>query len=224
MTRGRPTTRMRSARWIGLLLALSGLLAACGGGGSDSGIASINGKEQASNASSKKSARKQDAQDAFRVYAQCMRKHGIDMPDPKFSGNGAVTIGPGPDSSGDGSTSGPSPGFDAADKACRHFVDDVVNSSDAPKVSPQEEEKLKEAALAFAQCMRKHGIDMPDPTFSGGGRVEQRLGGNPDQANFQAAQKACQKLMPIGKKGKGGGLVTNGGGGPKSGSTSRSAG
>jgi hypothetical protein len=210
------------------VLVLSGLLAACGGGGgSDSGIASINGKERASNASSKKSARKQDAQDAFRKYAQCMRQHGIDMPDPKFSGNGAVEIGPPPGSSdgGDGTPTGPSPGFDAADKACRHFVDDVVNSSDAPKVSPQEQEKLKEAALAFAQCMRKHGIDMPDPTFSGGGRVEQRLGGNPNQADFQAAQKACQKLMPIGKKGKGGGLVTNnGGGGPKSGSTSRSAG
>src|SRR5581483_7477896 len=39
-----------------LVLALSGLLAACGGGGSDSGIASLDGKNQASKTSSKKSA------------------------------------------------------------------------------------------------------------------------------------------------------------------------
>ena len=54
-TRAAPTPHPgpRGARWVGLVLALSGLLAACGGGGgSDSGIASINGKEKASNAAS----------------------------------------------------------------------------------------------------------------------------------------------------------------------------
>ena len=135
-----------------LALALAGLLVACGGGGSSSGIATINGKEQASKANSKKSASKQDTEEGFRKYAECMRKHGIDMPDPNFSGNGGVTIGPGPDANGGegGTPTGPSPAFEAADKACRHFIDDVVNAS-GDKPDPAEQEKMKEAALAFAQ-------------------------------------------------------------------------
>ena len=206
------------------MLALSGLLAACGGGGSDSGIASLDGKNQASKTSSKKSASNQDVQDAFRKYAQCMRKHGIDMPDPKFSKNGGVTIqGPPPGASdGGGTQGGPSPAFEAADKACRHYVDDAVNSS-GNKPDPEQQEKTKEAALAFAKCMREHGIDMPDPQFSSDGRVSQQLTGNPGEQKFQAAQKACQKKMPgFGKKAKGG-LVVNGSGGgsgPKGGTTS----
>src|SRR5919109_1855174 len=28
----------------------------------------------------------------------------------------------------------------------------------------------RDAALAFAQCMRDHGVDMPDPQFSGDGQ------------------------------------------------------
>ena len=34
-----------------------------------------------------------------------------------------------------------------------------------PKLSPEEEAKMRDNALKFAQCMREHGIDMPDPTF-----------------------------------------------------------
>lgn len=89
---------------------------------------------------------------------------------------------------------------------------------------------MKEAALAFAKCMRAHGVDMPDPVFSGDGRVSQQLTGNPNEAKFQAAQKACQSKMPgfgkNGKGGKGGGTVlhVNGGDSAKGGSTSRSAG
>jgi hypothetical protein len=204
------------------VLALSGLLAACGGGGSGSGIATLSGKEQAAKTGSK-STRKQDAQDAFRKYAECMRKHGVDMPDPNFSKNGGVTIQAAPPGGG-GSPQGPSPQFEAADKACRHFIDNAVNGSGA-KLDPQQQEKMKEAALAFAQCMRAHGIDMPDPQFSGDGRVTQQLGGNPNEAKFQAAQKACQKKMPgFGKGGKGGNGVfsVNGGDSGKGASTSGS--
>ena len=59
----------------------------------------------------------------------------------------------------------------------------------------------QKAMLAFAQCMRQHGIDMPDPVFSssgGGAMVKQELGNgiDPTSAQFQAAQKACQSLLP----------------------------
>jgi hypothetical protein len=56
--------------------------------------------------------------------------------------------------------------------------------------------------LKFSACMRSHGLaDFPDPTVSDGG-VQLSLGNkrssslNPDSPVFQAAQKACQSLMP----------------------------
>jgi hypothetical protein len=52
--------------------------------------------------------------------------------------------------------------------------------------------------VKYAQCMRQHGIDMPDPQFSGNGAI-QRLGGNvdPTSAEFQAADKACNHYLPF---------------------------
>jgi hypothetical protein len=46
--------------------------------------------------------------------------------------------------------------------------------------------------VAFAQCMREHGIDMPDPT--GDGLTVRRNGEDgpdPDSKEFQAAERAC---------------------------------
>ena len=47
--------------------------------------------------------------------------------------------------------------------------------------------------LAHAECMREHGVDMPDPVFEGGGGVRQR---GPDEnvppEKVEAAQKACR--------------------------------
>ena len=45
------------------------------------------------------------------------------------------------------------------------------------------------------ECMREHGIDMPDPQFGESGAVQQRIGGpasTPTDPKFQAAQKACR--------------------------------
>ena len=56
-------------------------------------------------------------------------------------------------------------------------------------------------ALAFSACMRKHGLpDFPDPQFLSGGRVALKISAGSgidfQSAQFQAAQKACQGLLP----------------------------
>ena len=33
-----------------------------------------------------------DLQDGALKFAQCMREHGVDMPDPQFSEDGAMTV------------------------------------------------------------------------------------------------------------------------------------
>ena len=62
------------------------------------------------------------------------------------------------------------------------------------------QEEREEAMLAFAQCMRDHGIDMPDPQFNedGGATIQAGPGGaiDPDDPDFQAAEEACRGDMP----------------------------
>jgi hypothetical protein len=135
------------------------------------------------------------------AFAQCMRAHGVDMPDPGSGGN--VTIG----SAGnpvDQAT------MEAAQNACKSKL-----PKGGHQPSAAEQKQFQDAAIKFAQCMRQHGVDMPDPTFSssgGGALVQQSLGNgvDPTSAEFQAAQKACQSLLP--NRG-GSGTVTSGSGG-----------
>jgi hypothetical protein len=67
------------------------------------------------------------------------------------------------------------------------------------------------AMLAFARCMREHGIDMPDPVVGPNGGTSVTIGGDggtrPDAAVMQAANEACKALMPK-DFGPGGGELT----------------
>jgi hypothetical protein len=66
------------------------------------------------------------------------------------------------------------------------------------------EDKAFDGALKFAKCMRDHGIDMPDPTRTAGGGIQQRIGGpgskdpGPDDSKMQAADTACAKYRELG--------------------------
>jgi hypothetical protein len=63
-----------------------------------------------------------------------------------------------------------------------------------------EREALDEEAqaLAFAECMREEGIDMPDPA-PGQGSLREALRGaeaNYDRATYEQALTACEDLLP----------------------------
>ena len=51
----------------------------------------------------------------------------------------------------------------------------------------------KKAMLAYAKCMREHGIDMPDPQFEGN-RIMQRGPKNVNRTKMRAADKACGSI------------------------------
>jgi hypothetical protein len=125
-------------------------------------------------------------------FAQCMRENGVEkFPDPDPNGGTRIAVGPG---------SGIDPDeFEAASKKCEEFREDI-----RPELSEAEQAEFKEKALEHARCMREHGIDFPDPEFSGDGKVTQRLEKgrvDPNDADFQAAEKEC-----------GGGIAGGGGG------------
>ena len=177
------------ARWLlplvpaGIAFAL--LLAACGG----------------TSKAGAKPDRAKDAQQAALEFARCMRDHGVDMPDPQVGDGGFVRIGPGP---GGGSGKPEQPIDQEAEKACRHFLDKAVQESGgAGRMEPKEQER----ALKFARCMREHGVDMPDPDFSGGG-VRIKVGSDgvdPDSPTFRAAHEACKQWFGPAVKESGGG-------------------
>ncbi|MGH2892704.1 MAG: hypothetical protein ACRDPM_05470 [Solirubrobacteraceae bacterium] len=57
-------------------------------------------------------------------------------------------------------------------------------------------------ALKFANCMRANGVPkFPDPSSGGGLHIAPGSGLDPQSPAFQAAQKACGKLLPGGGPG-----------------------
>ena len=123
-----------------------------------------------------------DPSEAPLKFAQCMREHGVDMPDPTVTADGGVMIAVGAPAEAGGGTTGDSPDtkeFEAANKACEHFMKDAMGQFDPP--SEEDQKKMQEQALAFSKCMRDHGIDMPDPQFSAdGGGLSVSIGGPAD--------------------------------------------
>ena len=131
---------------------------------------------------------------ALLQFAQCMRDHGVNMPDPTFSGGGA-RVEMREDKGSDPAKQ------QAAEKACQKYQDKIK----PPSMSESQQKQMKEAALKNAQCMRDHGIDFPDPQFGEGGRIKQTIGGpgsdiDPNSQKFQDAMKACQKAAPGGMR------------------------
>jgi hypothetical protein len=133
-----------------------------------------------------------DPQRAMLAFAQCMRAHGIDMPDPGANGNAVVNLNVDPTT------------FQAAQNACRS----KLKNAGLKTPSAAQMAQARDQAVKFAQCMRAHGINMPDPQFTNGG-ILQRAGGDidPSSAEFQTASKACAKDLPSGGK------ITNSSGG-----------
>ena len=61
----------------------------------------------------------------------------------------------------------------------------------------------EQAGLAYAHCMRSHGVpNFPDPQ-AGGGLFRLGAGIDPRSPTFRSAQTQCQKLMPGGGIGSG---------------------
>jgi hypothetical protein len=57
----------------------------------------------------------------------------------------------------------------------------------------------QQVAAKFSACMRKHGVtNFPDPSAQGGITIGPGSGIDPQSPTFQAAQQACQKLLPNG--------------------------
>jgi hypothetical protein len=135
------------------------------------------------------------------AFARCMRANGIDLPDPGTGGGAGarrVRIGKG-----------------TAPQKLRATTESCAKKTGGgpQPLSAEQQAEFRDAALKFAQCMRRNGVDLPDPqTSSGGGGVAIQIGPGkgagprPDSAAFKRASEACKKLLPEPKGGRGGGF------------------
>lgn len=96
-------------------------------------------------------------------FSACMRDHGVsNFPDPRVTskpGEQSVAIAINPSISG-------SPHFTSAQKTCQRVVPGFATPSAAQQAAQQRAQT--EHLLAFARCVRSHGItSFPDPTLHG---------------------------------------------------------
>ncbi|MEU0627203.1 hypothetical protein [Streptomyces sp. NPDC005989] len=140
---------------------------ACSGDGGGSGSGTKSGGSA--------SGTKKTDEDQALEHRKCLREHGLDVAEPKPGEDGrGMTIKGGGKSKQE---------MEKAFKACQ---DKSVGGGSKELTQAQ-----KDKMLAFARCMRKNGIDMPDPKFEGGmaqaPAVQQK-----DMKKFEKANAACE--------------------------------
>jgi hypothetical protein len=173
----------RSPRRAGVisagLVALGLSVAACSSGSTSSGVASVGSSSAAGQSSSHVSGKPSTL-----AYAKCMQSHGIkNFPEPNSSGQLVLTPGESlPDTS--------SPQFQVAAKAC-------VSLRPAG-VSPAQQAQQLDKDIAYAKCMRSHGVtNFPDPDPSTGDSFDLQ-GIDVNSSQVQSADKACGGNSSVG--------------------------
>jgi hypothetical protein len=180
-------------------VALLGSLVACGDGSGDADDTTLPVAAGASSATPDEDADADlDPEDAMLKYAQCMREHGVDMPDPEPGGGISIN--------GEGLSPEQ---MEAAQTACQKWMD-MAEPADGGRELTEEE---KQSFLEMAACMRERGYNFPDPVFDGG-RVTQKIEGKPgsapgpgpDDPAFRKDMEECSAeagLEPPGSQGDG---------------------
>jgi len=132
-------------------------------------------------------------------YAKCMRAHGVNVPDPSANG--------GPPAGGAGGIGAlrSSPNFASANQACSSYLRKAFGAGGA---NPAAATQFRQDLVKFAECMRSHSIDIPDPTSSGGGFGIFRTITSAERNSpaFKSAIQACSSTLP--RFGRGGAGTT----------------
>ena len=177
----RRTARLRPGLALGsLVLAL--VTVGCGSGGEGGGIATAGGPAAGASVEARPASEPEDLQAQQLRFAQCMREHGIDMPDPEVNDGGGATI-----TIPDGADPQE---VDAAAKECRQYL---PNGGEPQQADPEVLENTRQ----FARCMRENGIpNFPDPDENGGIQISpDELGVGPGDPAVEAAEEACRQYM-----------------------------
>jgi hypothetical protein len=162
---------------IGLAIAATAAIAGCSSN-SPSSASSTNPSGQPSYA---------QAEQDWVDFADCMRSHRVPgVPDPASTPGGLKSM------LRPGSPEMSSPAFQSAATACQHLL---------PGGGPRQHEEHSPAQiaafLAFARCIRSHGLpNFPDPT-SGGQLTRQMLANAGINIQLPAVQQAADACVGV---------------------------
>jgi len=222
-TRRRPRGTTRACAAIAVLAGTAALIAGCGGGGSNPGVANVASTTTTATHTAASTSSSTPAGGGAPVEfgggsssspgnaGHATQSFSMASSSPQnalklsrcMQANGEPNV---PDPNGQGVIQGSgidpnSPQFAAAMRKCSRYV----GGGKAP--TPAQQHAAEQKALAFSQCMRAHGVaDFPDPQFSavGGGGIGIRIkvggpgssGIDPNSPIFQRAQSKCGSLLP----------------------------
>jgi len=162
------------------LLALT-FAAGCSGGSKGDEVATAGGNQAA--VASPSASASVDREEQLRVAVQCLRDHGLDLPDPEpgaVGGGGVLQALANVDRTK----------LASALEACR---DKLPNGGQPPRLDQAQLDQLR----VFAQCMRDHHVDVPDPDPNQVALGLLRNGSfDLNSPTFQAAFTACRDKLP----------------------------
>lgn len=127
-----------------------------------------------------------DDQEAILQFVACLRDNGIDIPDPQFGIAGTFFSG------GLADIDFMSSEFLDAMEACQSLLEAMQ-----PEMDPEQRAEQNEQLLRFAECMRREGLDFPDPDPIRGYTIasfrgdDGRLTFDPFTAEFLDASRVC---------------------------------
>lgn len=130
-----------------------------------------------------------DGEEAILAFVGCLRENGLDIPDPQFGAEGVRFADPSVLLRIDLRSSE----FLDAVEACQVYL-----AALQPEVDAEQRAEQNERLLAFAECMRREGVDLPDPDPIAGytiGSLRGPDGGlivDPFSADFVGASSVCQ--------------------------------
>jgi hypothetical protein len=136
-----------------------------------------------------------DAEEAMLAFTQCLRDGGIDIDDPIIDENGNPQLPPIEDQTvvPDGGDFEPDATMKAMDDVmagCQHHLDGLTfNATEHGDLVD-----IQDTFVAYAQCMRDHGIDMPDPDFSAGGMID-LSSADPSDDGYEEAHGECKEVF-----------------------------
>ena len=81
--------------------------------------------------------------------------------------------------------------YRAAYNACRHLLPNGGSGPNQAQI-----ELVREQSLRFSQCIRSHGVNLPDPDSSGRIPDPASVGIDQGSPQFEAANQSCGQYRP----------------------------
>jgi hypothetical protein len=179
----------RLVQTIALVLAAAVLAvaaAACGGSDDEPEVAELPAAAdtgEPENGATTDAAR--DPRDILVDFTRCLREEGVDVPDPDFEADPAEAR----EQLEEAGIDLDDPRVQEAVQTCQPLLGGILQS-----LTPEQVQAFRDAIVEYAECMREHGIDLPDPDFSGGLDI---FGGavDPSDPAFQEANEECSEIF-----------------------------